>query len=66
MGLATDVKFGEKELSALNAKADALSKRDVDAWEEAVAWGVPDCSTLCPSEWRISTAPTIEFAGTSV
>ena len=56
MGLATDVKFGEKELSALNAKADALSKRDVDAWEEAVAWGVPDCSTLCPSEWRISTA----------
>ena len=57
MGLATDVKFGEKELSALNAKADALSKRDADAWEEAVDWGVPDCSTLCPSEWRISTAP---------
>jgi len=55
MGLATDVKFGEKELSALNAEADALSKRDADAWEEAVDWGVPDCSTLCPSEWRIST-----------
>ena len=57
MGLATDVKFGEKELSALNAKADALSKRDADAWEEAVDWGTPDCSTLCPSEWRISTGP---------
>ena len=50
------VKFGEKELSELNAKADALSNRDADAWQEAVDWGVPDCSTLCPSEWRILTA----------
>jgi hypothetical protein len=28
-----------------DAKADALSRRDASDWEEAVDWGVPDCST---------------------
>ena len=56
MDQSTAGKFGEKELSALNAKADALSMRDASAWEEAVDWGVPDCGTLCPSEWRRTMA----------
>jgi hypothetical protein len=60
MDLSTAVNFGEKDLSALNAKADALSKRDASAWDEAVDWGVPDCSTLCPSEWRMTTAPDFD------
>ena len=60
MGQATAFTFGEKELSALNAKADALSRRDANAWEEAVDWGAPDCSTLCPSEWRMTTAPDFD------
>ena len=60
MDLSTAVNFGEKELSALNAKADALSKRDASAWDEAVDWGVPDCSTLCPSEWRMTMAPDFD------
>ena len=60
MSQSTAIKFGEKELSALNARADALSKRDASAWEEAVEWGVPDCSTLCASEWRLATAPDFD------
>ena len=32
--------FGERELSALNARVDALSLRDADEWDEAVDWGV--------------------------
>jgi hypothetical protein len=60
VGKSTAVKFGESELSALNARADALSNRDANAWEEAVDWGVPDCSTLCPSEWRMTKAPDFD------
>jgi hypothetical protein len=60
MDQSTAVNFGEKELSALNAKADVLSKRDANAWEEAVDWGVPDCSAFCPSEWRMRTAPDFD------
>jgi hypothetical protein len=58
--LSTAIKFVERELSALNAQADALSKRDASAWEEAVDWGVPDCGTLCLSEWRMTTAPDFD------
>ena len=60
MGQSTAIKFGEKELSALNAKADALSKRDANAWDEAVDWGVPDCGSLCAYEWRMATAPDFD------
>ncbi len=60
MGQSTVVKFGERDLSALNAKADVLSKRDESAWEEAVDWGAPDCSTLCASEWRMAMAPNFD------
>ena len=60
MNLATSGNFGEKELSALNAEAEALSIRDASAWEEAVDWGVPDYSTLCPSVWRMTTAPDFD------
>ena len=41
MGQSTAIKFGEKELSALNARADVLAQRDASAWEEALDWGVP-------------------------
>ena len=60
MGQSTVIEFGEKELSALNARADALSKRDASAWEESVDWGDPDCSTLCAFEWRMATAPDFD------
>jgi len=60
VGQSIAVKSGEMELSALNARTDALSKRDASAWEEAVDWGVPDCSTLCASEWRMATAPDFD------
>ena len=60
MDRSTAVNFGERELSALNAKADAMSTRDASAWEEAVDWGVPDCNTLCLSEWRTTTAPDFD------
>lgn len=60
MGQSTPIKFGENELSALNAKADALAKRDAGDWEEAVDWGVPDCSTLCAFEWRMATLPDFD------
>jgi len=55
MGQSTPIKFGEKELSALNARADAVSKRDASAWEEAVDWDVSEIAALCAplsGEWR--------------
>jgi len=60
VGQPTAIQFGEKELSAVNARADALSKRDASAWEEAVEWVVPDCGTLCAAEWRMATAPDFD------
>ena len=51
---------GEDLLSALNAKAEALSIRDASAWDEAVDWGAPDYSTLCPPEWRSTAAPDFD------
>jgi hypothetical protein len=60
MDLSTAVNSVEEELSALNAKVDALSTQDASAWEEAVDWGVPDCSTLCPSAWRVMAAPDFD------
>lgn len=60
MDPSTAVNFRENELSALNVRADALSKRDASAWEEAVDWGVPDCSTFCPSAWRMTTVPDFD------
>jgi hypothetical protein len=50
----------EDLLSALNARAEALSIRDASAWDEAIDWGTPDFSTLCPSEWRSTTAPDFD------
>jgi hypothetical protein len=50
----------ERQLSALNAKAEALSMRDATAWDEAVDWGAPDFNlffnTLYPAELRSITA----------
>ena len=60
MGQLTAYKFAEMRLVALNARADALSKQDVSAWEEAIDWGVPDCSTLSASERRMATAPELD------
>ena len=60
MGQSTAIEFGEKELLALNARADALSKQEASAWEEAIDWGVPDYSTLSASEWRMATAPEFD------
>ena len=60
VGQSIAIKFGEEELSALNARADAVSKRDASDWEEAVDWGVPDCSALCASEWRTAAAPDFD------
>jgi len=51
---------GERHLSALNAKAEALSQSDASDWDEAVDWGSPDCSTLCASEWRTMTEPRFD------
>ena len=50
----------ETQLSALNAKAEAMSMMDASAWEEAIDWGVPDYSTLCPSEWQLTSAPDFD------
>lgn len=55
MDLTSNSDFGERQLSALNAKAEALSIRDASAWDEAVDWDAPDCRTLCASEWRAMT-----------
>jgi len=50
----------ERHLCTLNAKEEALSTRDASAWEEAIDWGTPDCSTLCASEWRAMTEPDFD------
>ena len=55
-----DQELRERELSALNARVDALSLRDADQWDEAVDWGVTDVATTCPLEWRISSAPEFD------
>ena len=60
MNQAAVVDFGEKELAALNARADALCLRDATDWEEAVDWGVPDCTDLRPGEWRMLAAPEFD------
>lgn len=60
MGQSTAMKFGEKELSALNTRADWLSQRDANDWEEAIDWGAPDCSNLCASDRRMVTSPDFE------
>jgi hypothetical protein len=60
MGLTSISDLGERQLSALNAKAEALSIRDASAWEEAIDWGAPDCSTLCASEWRAMAEPDFD------
>jgi hypothetical protein len=44
----TNGNFGENELAALNAKADALSVLDESNWEEAIDWGTHDFGALCP------------------
>ena len=60
MDLSTAPNFERNELSALNAQADVLPKRDASAWEEALDWGVPECSSFGPSEWRMTTAPDFD------
>jgi hypothetical protein len=50
----------ERHLATLNAKAEALSIRDACAWEEAIDWGTPDCSTLCAAERRAMTEPDFD------
>ena len=60
MNVQTTKSFGETELSALNARVDALSMRDADMWDEAIDWGVTDVATTCPLEWRITTAPEFD------
>lgn len=50
----------EEMLSALNAKAEALSMRDANAWDEAVDWGVPDYDALGAPEWRPIEAPDFD------
>ena len=60
MNVTTQSSFGERELSALNARVVALSLRDADDWDEAIDWGVPDVATNCPLEWRISSAPEFD------
>ena len=60
MDLTSNGDFGERYLSALNAKAEALALRDASAWEEAVDWGISDRSTLCASEWRAMTEPDFD------
>ena len=56
MNVTTHRTFGERELSALNARVDAMSLRDADDWDEAIDWGVPDVATTCPLEWRLTAA----------
>jgi len=52
------VKFEEKDLSALNAQADALIP-DEEAWEDAIDDSGVDCDQLCHSQWRSS----MDFSG---
>jgi len=60
MALTSNGDSRERHLSALNAKEEALSKRDASAWEEAIDWGIPDCSALGASEWRAMTEPDFD------
>ena len=60
MDLTSNGDLRERHLSALNAKAEASSMRDASAWDEAVDWGTPDCSTLCAPEWRAMTEPDFD------
>ena len=60
MGLTSINDSAETQLSALNAKADALSMRDANAWDEAIDWGVPEHSVLSPLEWRAMAAPDFD------
>jgi hypothetical protein len=52
--------LGERRLSTLNAKAEALAQGDASDRNEAVDWGTPDCSTQCASEWRTMTEPRFD------
>ena len=60
MNLTSNGDYRERHLCAPNAKEEALSTRDAIAWEEAIDWGTPDCSTLCASEWRAMTEPDFD------
>jgi hypothetical protein len=60
MALTSNGDSRERHLSALNAKEEALSIRDASAWEEAIDWGIPDCSALGASEWRAMTEPDFD------
>jgi hypothetical protein len=60
MRVATHRTFGERELSALNARVDALSLRDADDWDEAIDWGVPDVALNRPIDWRASSEPEFD------
>jgi hypothetical protein len=60
MNLTSNGDSRERHLSALNAKEEALSIRDASAWEEAIDWGIPDCSALGASEWRAMTEPDFD------
>ena len=65
MGLATDVKFGEKELSALNAKADALSDARCDASGRSRRLGVSSAAPCVPPSGEFRRRTTIVFVGIS-
>jgi hypothetical protein len=56
MRLTSISESDERQLAALNAKADTVSMRDADAWDEAIDWGVPEYGALCPSEWSAMAA----------
>ena len=60
MHVTTHRTFGEQELSALNARVDALSLRQADDWDEAIDWGVPDVAVNCPLEWRSNLEPEFD------
>ena len=49
MNPATRVKIGERELEALNARADAALTYDDDAWDDEVRAAEDDCASLCES-----------------
>ena len=54
------VHFGERELAALNARAEAMSLNDANTWDEAVDWGVPDYKALRPIELRMLEGPEFD------
>jgi hypothetical protein len=60
VGQSTEIGFGEAEFSALIARADVLSQRCANDWDEAVDWGVPDCSNLRAAEWRAASSPDFD------